>query len=167
MQRQHCGAVGKQENCIVLVNLAFARGDFHRLVNDELFLPESWSQDRPRCRDAGIPDDMVYRPRSEIALEEYRRAKANGLSFDWLPFDEWYGSRPPFLRALDDEQQQFVGEVPKSFPAWVDPPWVTNRPFRKGKRGSGRKTPRVVAGGAKLQTMEQLAARHPTWRNQT
>jgi SRSO17 transposase len=91
VQRQHCGAVGKQENCIVLVNLAFARGDFHCLLDGELFLPESWSQDRPRCREAGIPDDMVYRPKSEIALEQYRRAKANGVSFDWLTFDEWYG----------------------------------------------------------------------------
>lgn len=167
VQRQHCGAVGKQENCIVLVNLAFARGDFHCLLDGELFLPESWSQDRPRCREAGIPDDMVYRPKSEIALEEYRRAKANGVSFDWLTFDEWYGSKPQFLRALNDEQQKFVGEVPRNFRAWITPPRVTNRPFRRGKRGSGRKTPRLVAGSAKPQTVEHLAARHPTLRGQT
>jgi SRSO17 transposase len=167
VQRQHCGAVGKQENCIVLVNLAFARGDFHCLVDGELFLPESWSQDRPRCREAGIPDDMVYRPKSEIALEQYRRAKANGLSFDWLTFDEWYGSKPQFLRALNDEQQKFVGEVPKNFRAWIDPPRVTNRPFRRGKRGRSRKTPRLVAGSAKPQTVEHLAAQHAALRDQS
>lgn len=166
VQRQHCGCVGKKENGIVLVNLAFACGDFHCLVDGELFLPESWSQDRPRCREAGIPDDMVYRPKSEIALEQYRRAKANGLSFDWLTFDEWYGSKPPFLRALEDEKQKFVGEVPKNFRGWIDPPQVTHRPFRKGKRGRGRQTPRLVAGGAKLQTVEQLTARHPALKHQ-
>ncbi len=166
VQRQHCGAVGKQENCIVLVNLAYARGDFHCLLDGELFLPESWSQDRERCRAAGIPDEIVYRPKSEIALEQYDQAKANGLSFDWLTFDEWYGSKPQFLRALDERDQNFVAEVPKNFRAWIDPPQVTNRPFRKGKRGRGRKTPRLVSGGAKLQTVECLADRHPALRDQ-
>jgi len=167
VQRQHCGAVGKKENCIVLVNLAYARGNFHCLLDGELFLPESWSQDRVRCREAGIPDEIVYRPKSEIALEQYRQAKANGLSFDWLTFDEWYASKPQFLRALDADKQNFVGEVPKSFRAWIDPPPVTNRPFRKGKRGRGRKTPRLVSGGAKLQTVAQLAKRHAALRDQT
>ena len=166
VQRQHCGAAGKQENCIVLVNLAYACGDFHCLLDGDLFLPESWSEDRARCQAAGIPDEMVYRPKSEIALEQYRQAKANGVSFDWLTFDEWYGSKPQFLRALEDEGQNYVAEVPKSFRAWIDPPKVTNRPFRKGKRGRGRKTPRLVSGGPKLQTVEQLARRHAALRDQ-
>lgn len=166
VQRQHCGAVGKQENCIVLVNLAYAHNDFHCLLDGDLFLPESWSQDRARCREAGIPDNLVYRPKSAIALEQYKQARANGLSFDWLTFDEWYASKPQFLRALDEDQQKFVGEVPKSFRAWIDPPQVTHRPFRKGKRGRGRKTPRLVSGGAKLQSVQQLVKRHPALRNQ-
>lgn len=166
VQRQHCGAVGKQENCIVLVNLAFARGDFHCLVDAELFLPESWSNDRPRCREAGIPDEMVYRPKSEIALEHYHRAKANGIHFDWLTFDEWYGSKPQLLRALDADEQKFVAEVPKSFRGWVDPPKVTNRPYRKGKRGRGRKTPRVVSGSRRPQTVEEMVRRDPAFRDQ-
>lgn len=166
VQRQHCGAVGKKENCIVLVNLAYARGDFHCLLDGDLFLPQSWSDDRERCRAAGIPDTMTYRPKSEIALEQYRHAQSNGLVFDWLTFDEWYGSKPEFLRALDQEEQKFVGEVPKSFRAWTKPPKVTHRPFHKGKRGRGRKTPRIVADGPQLQTVEQLAARDPAMRDQ-
>lgn len=166
VQRQHCGAVGKLENCIVLVNLAFARGDFHCLLDGDLFLPESWSDDRDRCREAGIPDDIVYRPKSEIALEQYRRARARGLSFDWLTFDEWYGSKPQFLRALDEDEQSFVGEVPRNFRAWIDPPRVTNRPYRKGKRGRSRKTPRLVAGSSSPQTVEHLARNHAAFRDQ-
>ena len=68
VQRQHCGAVGKQDNCIVTVHLGYAADDFHCLVDGELFLPESWSDDRERCQEAGIPDTMVYRPKTEIAL---------------------------------------------------------------------------------------------------
>ena len=48
VQRQHCGAVGKQENCIVTVHLSFASDDFHCLLDGDLFLPESWSDDRER-----------------------------------------------------------------------------------------------------------------------
>lgn len=64
VQRQYCGAVGKQENCIVTVHLGYAVDDFHCLVDGELFLPESWANDRERCREAGIPEEMVYRPRA-------------------------------------------------------------------------------------------------------
>jgi SRSO17 transposase len=166
VQRQHCGAVGKQENCVVLVNLAFARGDFHCLLDAELFLPESWSRDRPRCEEAGIPDEMVYRPKSEIALEQYRRARDNGIHFDWLTFDEWYGSKPQLLRALDADEQKFVAEVPKNFRGWIDPPEVTFRPYRKGKRGRGRKTPRLVSGSRPPQTVEEMVRRDPVFRNQ-
>ena len=48
VQRQHCGAIGKHENCIVTVHLGFASKDFHCLLDGELFLPESWSSDRRR-----------------------------------------------------------------------------------------------------------------------
>lgn len=166
VQRQHCGAVGKQENCIVMVNLAYAVGDFHCLLDGELFLPESWSSDRPRCREAGIPDEIVYRPKSEIALELYDQARANGVKFDWLTFDEWYGAKPQLLRALDQRDQKFVGEVHKHYTAWMDPPRVTTRRFRRKKRGKSRKVPRVVAGSRKPRHVEDLLAFHPALRDQ-
>ena len=97
---QWCGAVGKTENCIVTVHLAYARDGFHCLLDGELFLPESWSDDRDRCREAGIPDDVVYRPKWKIALELYDHAMGNGLHFDWATFDEGYGGKPEFLREL-------------------------------------------------------------------
>ncbi len=147
VQRQHCGAVGKQENCIVTVHLAYAVGDFHCLLDGELFLPESWSNDRPRCREARIPDGMVYRPKSEIAVELYDRACANGVRFDWLTFDEWYGVKPQFLRALDDRNQTYIGEIHKHFRAWIDPPRVTSRPYKR--RGRAKKVPRLTAGSQK------------------
>src|SRR5258708_4055258 len=94
VQRQYCGAVGKQDNCIVTVHLGYAVDDFHCLIDGELFLPESWSNDRDRCREAGVPDDMVYRSKSRIALELYDRAVAHGVRMEWLTFGEWYGAKP-------------------------------------------------------------------------
>jgi SRSO17 transposase len=165
VQRQHCGAVGKQDNCIVTVHLGYAVDDFHCLIDGELFLPESWSNDRERCREAGIPDTMVYRPKSEIALELYDRAVGHGVRMEWLTFDEWYGAKPQFLRALDDRQQKFVGEVPKNFRAWVEPPRVTNRPHRRGGRGRSRRTPRVTANSRPTMTVEEMM-RSPALRDQ-
>jgi len=59
VQRQWCGSVGKKENCLVTVHLGYARDDFHCLINGELYLPKDWSNDRERCREAGIPDEMI------------------------------------------------------------------------------------------------------------
>lgn len=156
VQRQYCGAVGKQENCIVTVHLSYAVGDFHCLLDGELFLPESWSLDRPRCREAGIPDEVVYRPKSEIALELYDRARANGVEFEWVTFDEWYGAKPQFLRGFDQRKQQYVGEVHKHCYAWIDPPRVSRRPHRRGGRGRGKKVPRLVARSRPALHLEDL-----------
>lgn len=165
VQRQYLGTVGKKDNGIVTVHLAYAADDFHCLLDSELFLPESWSADRERCREAGIPENMTYRPKTEIALELYDRAAANEVRFAWLTFDEWYGAKPEFLRELEGRKQKFVAEVPKSFLGWIDPPRITDRPFRRA-RGRGRKTPRLVAGSRPAQSVEYLLWWHPALKDQ-
>jgi SRSO17 transposase len=156
VQRQYCGAVGKTENCIVTVHLTYARDGFHCLIDGELFLPEAWSNDRDRCREAGIPDDMVYRPKWQIALELYDHARGNGLDFDWATFDEGYGSKPEFLRALTARGQKFVGEVPRNFMGWIDPPRVVTRPYHKNRRGRGRKVPRLASGSRPACRVDEM-----------
>lgn len=165
VQRQWCGTVGKTENCIVTVHLGYATGDFHCLLDGDLYLPESWSNDRARCRAARIPDEVVYRPKWKIALELYDRARGNGVTFDWLTFDEGYGGKPEFLREIDDRQQGFVAEVPKTFTGWIHAPHVTNRPFRRG-RGRGRKTPRLIAGSRPAISLENMLKYSPELRDQ-
>lgn len=166
VQPQYCGCVGKTANGIVTVHLGYACRDFHCLLDGELYLPESWANDRERCREAGIPDDMVYRPKWRIALELYDRAVASGVRFDWLTFDEGYGSKPEFLLALDARKQRFVGEVPKSLTGWLERPRVTDRPYRRGGRGRSRKTPRLVAGSRPARSVAELAEKAPQFRKQ-
>jgi SRSO17 transposase len=122
VQRQWCGRLGKRENCIVTVHLGVCHGRYKTLLDADLFLPESWSDDRPRCRAAGIPDEVVYRPKWRIALEQFDRARTHDLTFSWLTFDEEYGKVPAFLAALVQRQQRFVGEVPKNFSCCLQPP---------------------------------------------
>jgi len=151
---------------MVTVHLGYAVDDFHCLLDGELFLPEGWSNDRERCREAGIPDTMVYRPKTEIALELYDRSVLHGVGFEWLTFDEWYGAKPQFLRALDEREQKFVGEVHKDFMAWTHPPRVTTRPFRRHGRGRSRRTPRVVGGSRVPMTVENMMRYHRPLREQ-
>jgi SRSO17 transposase len=159
VKRQYCGAVGKTENCTVTVHLGLARDGFHCLLDSELFLPEDWSRDRARCREAGIPDDMTYRPKWQIGLELYDRAVGHGLHFDWMVFDEGYGGKPDFLRGLAARRQRFVGEVPKNFVGWLKPPRVITRPFHKHRRGRGRKIPRLASGSPPARRVDELLDR--------
>lgn len=134
VHRQYCGARGKVENCIVTVHLGIVRGLFKTLIDAALFLPKVWSEDRKRCREAKIPDDVVYRPKWRIALEQLGRAIANGLTLSWLTFDEYYGGKPAFLQELDEKPgMYYVGEIPRNFRCLATRP--RGKKPKKGWRG--------------------------------
>jgi SRSO17 transposase len=119
VQRQYCGSRGKIDNCIVTVHLAVKHGDFLALLDSDLFLPEeSWDLNRQRCKEAHIPDLVTYRSKWVIALEQLDRAVANGVRFDWLTFDEWYGGKPEFLFLLEQRGMNYICEVPANFMCW-------------------------------------------------
>ena len=134
VQRQHCGASGKQDNCAITVHLAYAASDFHCLLSSALFLPESWSADRERCREAGIPDDLVHRTKWQIALELHQQACDNGVRLEWLTADEHYGRPVEFHLELSRRGQKYVVEVPANFWGWCQKPKVV-----RGRRGLYRK----------------------------
>jgi SRSO17 transposase len=115
VQRQYLGCVGKVDNGIVTVHVGVVKGNFQALVDADLYLPQSWDADRDRCRAAGIPDEVRYRPKWRIALDQLVRLADHGMSFDWLVFDEGYGAAVPFLRILGLVGQKFVAEVPVNF----------------------------------------------------
>lgn len=117
VRRQYLGCVGKIDNGIVTVHVGLARGRFQTLLDAELFLPQSWDQDRQRCQEAGIPDTMHYQAKWQIAFDQLLRLDAAGIHFDWLTFDEGYGSKVPLLTLLSLAGQRFVAEVPVNF--WV------------------------------------------------
>lgn len=134
------------------VHLGLVASAFHCLLNGDLFLPEGGHVGRARCREAGIPNEMVYRPKVRIALELVDRAQANGLVLEWLTLDEWYGSKPS-LGALDDRRQRFIGEISKDVVGWIDPPRITSRPYRRGRHGRSRKAPRLLARSCPARTV--------------
>lgn len=166
VQRQHCGCLGKVDNCVVSVHLGYVAGDFHTLLDGEPYLPEeAWHQDRARCRAAGIPEDVVYRPKWKIALEQIQRALGNGVRFRWFTFDEGYGGKPPFLRGLDGLGQNYVAELPTNFVGWTRPPEVLYREHaRSPGPGRGRKLPRLKVRHTPAAEVREILKHSPVLR---
>jgi SRSO17 transposase len=127
VQRQWCGEVGKRESCVVGQHLLYSNNDpqnpFSCVLASDLYLPKSWADDRARCRAAGIPDEVVYRPKWRIAIDQVESAIGNGVRFSWITFDEEYGSVPQFWFELDRLGQRGIGEVRSNFPCWPALPY--------------------------------------------
>lgn len=150
VQRQYCGSTGKIENCIVSVHLAVGYGPFTALVDSDLYVPQKWIEDKDRCQEAGIPEELPFRSKPQIALDQVKRALGNGLRFDWIGFDEGYGGKPWFLAGLEQMGITFIGEVPRTFRCFSAPPRYHSlqRPYvakeaqnlvKGGKRFRGKK----------------------------
>ena len=157
VQRQYCGTTGKTDNCTVTVHLGLADADFHALLDGELYLPESWVRDPARCRAARIPEDMVFRTKTEIALDLVDRATAQGVTFGWFSFDEGYGGKPPFLAGMIARGHRYIGEVPKSFFGWSLLPRIQET--EEGDHfGRPRQFPRLADGAHPARPVEELAS---------
>ena len=126
VKRQWCGELGKKENCVVGQHLLYTDNDPHNpftcVVASDLFLPEDWANDRARCQEAGIPDEVVYRPKWRIALDQVEEVIGDGVRFSWLTFDEEYGSVPAFWFGLDRLGQRGIGEVRAKSRCWPTRP---------------------------------------------
>jgi SRSO17 transposase len=148
--RQYLGCLGKVDNGVVTVHIGVCKGTFKTLLDADLYLHKEWADDRKRCRAAGIPDTLVFRTKWKIAVEQYDRAKANGLTFDWMTFDEGYGACPGFIFTLADRNQLFVGEVPRSFSCAA----VHKKGQCPTKDVKGRKAEDVVRGCVAFKSQE-------------
>src|SRR6202521_2879123 len=90
--RQYCGRLGKTDNCQVAVSLSLANHHASLPVAYQLYLPEEWSNDRKRLRKAGVPEDVGFKTKPEIALEQIAAACAAGLPRGVVLTDAAYGN---------------------------------------------------------------------------
>jgi SRSO17 transposase len=153
--RQYLGCLGKVDHGIVTVHLGVCKGTFKTLLDADLYLPKEWKKDRKRCRAAGIPDTVVHRPKWQVALEQLDRAKTSGIALDWLTFDKGYGCCPGFVFELDDREQLFVGEVPRSFSCLA----LNKRGQRPADAVKGRKAEDVVRRCVAFRSQEWCVLR--------
>ncbi|MDX3764100.1 IS701 family transposase [Streptomyces sp. AK02-04a] len=114
VQRQYSGTAGRTENCQIGVFAAYATTRGRALVDRELYLPKSWTEDRERCRAARIPDERVFATKGELASDMILRALASPLPIAWVTADSAYGQDSRFRSFLEDAALSYVVAVPKS-----------------------------------------------------
>src|SRR5229473_4636484 len=116
--RQYSGTAGRRENSQVGVFLLYASAKGHAFIDRALYLPEEWTQDRVRCREAGIPDEVEFATKGELAQQMLTRAYASGVSADWVVGDTVYGYDELRL-FLDEQRKNYVVAVPETHVVWV------------------------------------------------
>ncbi|WP_437229261.1 IS701 family transposase [Planctomicrobium sp. SH661] len=99
--RMYSGTAGRIENCQNGVCLAYATLKGHTLIDRELSLPQAWADDRPRCREAHIPDEVEFATKPQLARQMLERTGQAGIAAKWVTADEVYGSDYKFRRCCE------------------------------------------------------------------
>ncbi|MBC7974705.1 MAG: IS701 family transposase [Myxococcales bacterium] len=102
VQRQYTGSAGKVTNCQIGVSLTIATEHAHMPVDMQLYMPQSWTDDRKRCRAARVPDEVEYRPKWQIAVSMIESAIEAGLPRGVLLADADYGNKTEFRARMDE-----------------------------------------------------------------
>jgi hypothetical protein len=108
VQRQYSGTAGRVENCQIGTFLAYASPGGHALIDRELYVPESWTGDRDRCRSAGIPDGVEFTTKPRQAMAMLERAFDADVAFGWVTADEAYGQVKYFRVWLEAHDAAYV-----------------------------------------------------------
>lgn len=118
VQRQYSGTAGRIENSQIGVFLLYASPAGHAFLDRALYVPKSWTEDRNRCRRAGIPDDVEFASKPELARRMLERALDQGTPASWVTGDTVYGGNRRLRLWLEDRAQPFVLEVACNEPLW-------------------------------------------------
>jgi len=116
--RQYCGQLGKQENCQVAVSLSVATGEASLPIGWRLYLPEEWARDRERRCRAGVPEEIEFETKPEIALGLIRRAVEEDVPTGVVLADAAYGSDTKFREGLAGLGLAYVVGVQSSLSVW-------------------------------------------------
>lgn len=114
VQRQYSGTAGRVENCQIGVFLGYAAPGGRTFLDRELYLPQSWTEDRARCREAGIGDDVEFATKPDLAMTMLGRALDAGVPASWVTADEAYGQVYRLRAMLEDRGMSYVLAVPCS-----------------------------------------------------
>ena len=170
--RQYCGQLGKQDNCQVAVSLSVANDHASLTIAYRLYLPHEWADDANRRTQAGVPDDVAFQTKPQIALDQLRAAVAAGIEAEVALVDAGYGTDTDFRDGITEIGLPYVVGIASSTSLW--PPGEEPLPPKKWG-GRGRPTS-LIRRDAKHQPVsaKQMALglprrawRQVTWREGT
>jgi SRSO17 transposase len=113
--RQYCSELGKVANCQVTVTCHYADPATSWPVNVRLYLPREWTDDPQRMKEAGVPEDIKFQTKPEIALTLLDEAIALGISHEAVVTDASYGGDDPYISGLEERGEHYVNAVPCDF----------------------------------------------------
>src|SRR5881392_3297199 len=113
VQRQYSGTAGRIENCQVGVFLTYVCPRGRALIDRELYLPKTWTDDRDRCAEAGIGQDVEFATKPALATKMLERllAEHGRAAVPWFTADEAYGDNPGLRDWLDEQDLNYVMAV--------------------------------------------------------
>ena len=120
VQRQYSGTAGKVENCQIGVFLAYGSKSGRTFLDRELYLPQVWAEDGERRREAGVPEEVVFRTKGQLARVMIARAVVAGVPFGWVAGDTVYGNDRRLRSWLEGQEIPHVLAVKNNEPLWVD-----------------------------------------------
>ncbi len=168
--RQYCGQVGKRDNCQVAVSLSIAHHHASLPVAYRLYLPRDWAEDGERRRKARVPEEVCFKTKPEIALEQLRWAYAAGIPRGVVLMDAAYGSNTDLRTSVSALALSYVAGVDPQTSVWApgtEPlpaiPWSGHgrRPSKRLRRDAGH---RPISVAELALALPERAWRTITWR---
>jgi SRSO17 transposase len=168
---QYCGNVGKTANSQVAVFACLSNGDFASMIDARLYLPKDWCEDPQRCKEAGIPiKNSKFKTKLELAVEIIRHQIANGVSFDFISADGYYGNDADFARSIDSMGYLYMLDIHANQKIYLECPELF-LPERKSTRGAGPKRLKAstndISVSQYLKTIERSGWKKLKVRNTT
>lgn len=120
--RQYSGTAGRVENCQVGVFLGYAGPKGRAGIDRALYLPKEWAEDADRQEAAGVPEDVAFQTKPQLARGMVERALDAGVPAAWVVADEVYGADSAFRRPLEERGQPYVLAVASNVAVSTWPP---------------------------------------------
>ena len=158
--RQYCGQLGKQDNCQVAVSLSLANHHASLPVAYQLYLPQDWADDRERRRKAGVPDEVEFKTKPQIALEQLRWAHQAGLPRGVALLDAGYGNNTALRGGITALGMRYAAGICATTTVWA--PGTAPLPAKKRQSGRGRPGTRLRRNSKhRPLSVKALALRQP------
>ncbi len=168
--RQYCEPLGKMDNCQVAVSLSIANAPGSLPVGYQLYLPQDWASDRARRKRAGVPEEIEFRTKGDMALEQIHQALNAGLPRGVVLADAAYGTEAVWRDQLTTWGLQYAVAVREHTRVWYGKHWPAPTP-PASPRGGRPRTRLVIddthASVTLIELAQALLARHwcqVTWR---
>ena len=157
---QYCGNVGKISNSQVAVFACLSNGDFASMVDARLYLPEDWCDDPIRCEEAGIPkENRAFKTKLELAVDIIDQQIQNGISFDYIGGDGYYGNDANLARVIDQMGYIYMLDIHSDQKVYLNQPELF-LPERKSTKGPAPK--RLKATTPDVTVSEYMESLQPT-----